>query len=210
LASNSPRRRQLLTLGGWTFEVVPADIDESQRNDELPVDYVKRLAEEKARVVAPFYPNCLVLAADTIVVDEEDVLGKPANPTEARAMLQRLRGHVHQVYTAIALLRLAEQKLAADLCSTPVPMRSYTDAEIEAYAASGDPLDKAGAYAIQHSGFHPVEALAGCYASVMGLPLCHLVRSLRRFGITPPGDVPTACQSTLNYVCPVYQSILAG
>ena len=169
-----------------------------------------RLAEAKARVVAPFYPNCLVLAADTIVVDDEDVLGKPANPAEARAMLQRLHGHGHQVYTAIALLRLADQKLVTDLCSTPVPMRSYTEAEIEAYVTSGDPLDKAGAYAIQHPGFHPVEALAGCYASVMGLPLCHLVRSLRRLGITPPGDVPAACQAALNYDCPVYQSILAG
>ena len=125
-------------------------------------------------------------------------------------MLQRLRGHRHQVYTAIALLRLADQKLVTDLCSTPVPMRSYSDAEIEAYVTSGDPLDKAGAYAIQHPGFHPVEALAGCYASVMGLPLCHLVRSLRRLGITPPGDVPVACQTSLNYVCPVYQTILTG
>lgn len=210
MASNSPRRRQLLTLGGWTFEVYPADIDESQRLDELPVDYVMRLAETKARVVASFYPKCLVLAADTIVVDGEDVLGKPANPAEAQAILQRLRGHVHQVYTVIALLRPADQRLVTDLCDTPVPMRAYTDGEIQNYVASGDPMDKAGAYAIQHPGFRPVEALAGCYASVMGLPLCHLVRSLRRFRITSPVDVPAVCQAALNYACSVYRSILAG
>jgi septum formation protein len=210
LASNSPRRRQLLTLGGWTFEVVPADIDESQHQNELPVDYVLRLAESKARVVASFYPNCLVLAADTIVVDGEDVLGKPGTPTEAQAILQRLRGHVHQVYTAIALLRLADQKLVTDLCSTPVPMRTYQDEEIQAYVASGDPMDKAGAYAIQHAGFHPVETLVGCYASVMGLPLCHLMHSLRRFGITPAVDIPAACQAALQYACPVYETILAA
>jgi MAF protein len=209
LASNSPRRRQLLTLVGWTFEDYPADIDESQHHDELPVNYVMRLAETKARVVASFYPNCLVLAADTIVVDGVDVLGKPASPDEAIAILQRLRGHVHQVYTAIALLRLADQRLVTDLCSSPVPMRAYTDGEVQAYVASGDPMDKAGAYAIQHPGFHPVEALAGCYASVMGLPLCHLVRSLRRFGITPAVDVPAACQAALNYACPVYKALLA-
>ncbi len=208
LASNSPRRRQLLALGGWPFEVHPADIDESQLPAELPQIYVMRLAETKARRVASFYPNYLLLAADTIVVDGSDILGKPASHIEAQSMLQRLRNHAHQVFTAIALLRPADGLLAADLCSTQVPMRNYTDGEISVYVDSGDPLDKAGAYAIQHSGFHPVESLSGCYASVMGLPICHLVRSLRLFGVTPRVDVPAACQKALDYHCPVFRTIL--
>jgi septum formation protein len=208
LASNSPRRSQLLALTGWTFTVSPADIDESRHPSETPAGYVLRLAQIKAREVAPLYPTCLVLAADTAVVDGEDVLGKPASPAEAVQVLQHLRGHTHQVLTAIAIMRTSDGRQAADLCVTPVPMRAYLDQEIQDYVASGDPLDKAGAYAIQHAGFHPVLELAGCYANVMGLPLCHLVRSLRHFDIAPRVDVPAACQSALRVNCPVFRSIL--
>jgi septum formation protein len=209
LASNSPRRRQLLALTGWNFTVAPADIDESIRPDELPADYILRLAEQKVRVVSPSYPACLALAADTDVVDGKDVLGKPADPAEAVQVLRRLRGRTHQVFTALALLRPTDGFLVTDLCLTPVPMRVYLDQEIEDYVASGDPLDKAGAYAIQHPGFHPVDHLEGCYASVMGLPLCHLVRCLRRFDVTSEVDIPAACQSALGYDCRVYRSILS-
>jgi len=100
--------------------------------------------------------------------------------------------------------------LVTDLCVTDVPMRSYNDEEIEAYAASGDPLDKAGAYAIQHAGFHPVEGLAGCYASVMGLPLCHLTRSLRKLGVEPATDISAECQAALSYDCPISTAVLRG
>jgi septum formation protein len=211
LASTSPRRRQLLSLVQWAFEVFPADIDETQQSNEAPANYVMRLAETKARKIAPFYPNCLVFAADTAVVDGKDVLGKPASAAEAANLLQRLRGHTHQVLTAIALFKQPDNQLVVDLCTTAVPMRRYTAEEIDAYVATGDPLDKAGAYAIQHPGFHPVSALEGCYASVMGLPLCHLARSMRRFGhLRPPVDVPAVCQAALSYACPVYSEILSA
>jgi septum formation protein len=209
LASNSPRRKELLGLLDWPFEVIPADIDESRRPDELPVDYVKRLAYEKAQAVAS-HDDGLVLAADTIVVDEDELLGKPVDESDARRMLVQLRGRVHQVYTGIALIDTGSGASFNDVCRTDVPMRDYTDVEIETYIATGDPLDKAGAYAIQHKGFHPVEKLAGCYASVMGLPLCHLAVGLRHFGIDVSSSLPADCQVLLDYQCPVYKEILGS
>lgn len=207
LASNSPRRKELLTLFGWPFEVIPADIDESRRAGEPPVDYVRRLACEKAQAIATAHEG-LILAADTIVVDGEELLGKPVDEADARRMLTRLRGRTHQVYTGIALIDTSSGESVDKVCRTDVPMRNYTDAEMAAYIQTGDPLDKAGAYAIQHSGFHPVENLQGCYASVMGLPLCHLLVSLRRFGWEAPEDLPARCQQTLHYQCPVFEEIL--
>jgi septum formation protein len=218
LASNSPRRKQLLALGGWAFEAQPADIDERPFPDERPWDYVLRLAQTKAKVIADNAPqDAIIIAADTTVVDSvEDeagiptpiLLGKPANTEEAWGMLRQLRGRTHQVYTALAVYRTVDQLLYTDLCVTDVPMREYNDNEIEAYIASGDPFDKAGGYAIQHSGFHPVESLSGCYANVVGLPLCHLTRILKRFGIQPQNEIPTGCQAILQYECPVFGEIL--
>jgi septum formation protein len=211
LASNSPRRRELLKLGGWTFESRPADVDESQRPGEAPGVYVLRLAESKARSCARFaHTGEIILGADTAVVEGKDILGKPKDPAEAVRMLQSLRGHSHQVLTGLAVLRPADGSLVTDLCSTEVPMRDYHDDEIEAYVASGDPLDKAGAYAIQHAGFHPVDSLSGCYASVMGLPLCHLTRSLRSLGVAPKTDIAAQCQSALGYACPIFSAVLHG
>ncbi len=123
-------------------------------------------------------------------------------------MLRRLRGRTHQVYTAITLIDLQTDRSITDLACSDVPMRNYTDEEIEAYIASGDPFDKAGAYAIQHDGFRPVENFAHCFANVMGLPLCHVVRSLRQLGVDVPNDVPTLCQAYIRYECPVFESIL--
>ena len=211
LASNSPRRRALLALGGWMFHVRPADVDEKQIPGEAPGAYVLRLAVEKARACAASgHADLTIVGADTAVVDEGDILGKPKDMAEAVKMLRRLRGHTHQVYTGIAALRLADGSLVSDLCVTDVPMRDYSEEEIETYAASGDPLDKAGAYAIQHPTFHPVESLAGCYASVMGLPLCHLTRSLRSLDIYPRSDISVECQSALNYACPISAAVLGG
>jgi MAF protein len=136
------------------------------------------------------------------------ILGKPSDPAEAALMLRQLRGHAHQVYTALALIRSQDGSCLTDVCATDVPMRDYSDEEIEAYVASGDPLDKAGAYAIQHPGFKPVAWLEGCFANVMGLPLCHLARNLSQVGISVPGNLPQACQSLLEYSCPVYERIL--
>ncbi len=196
-------------LTGWLFSVMPANVDEDLQPNEAPRDYVLRLAQSKARACAKHAGEAaFILAADTTVVNGKDTLGKPKNTAEAIEMLTALRGHSHHVYTAIALLHLKDGRLSTDVCVTAVPMREYSQAEIIAYVATGDPLDKAGAYAIQHPKFRPVEKLSGCYASVMGLPLCHLVRSLQEFGVAPAADVPANCQSLLNYTCPIFSRII--
>lgn len=209
LASNSPRRRQLLALTGMPFVVLAADVDESRLANENPGDYVLRLARTKAGAVRAD-PDQIVLAADTTVVDGPDILGKPKDAAEAASMLKSLRGHAHQVYTGIALLRQSDGLLLTDLCVTDVPMRSYSDAEIQAYVDSGDPLDKAGAYAIQHPGFHPVAGMEGCFASVMGLPVCHAILQMRKMDLQPDTSFFAGCETLLEYDCPVSSAILNG
>ena len=209
LASNSPRRRQLLALGGWLFQVAPVEIDEGLLPGENPLAYVLRLAESKARAAAARSdPKAIVLAADTAVADGERILGKPRDAAEAERMLRSLRGRSHQVFTALAVLRPSTGTLLTDWCLSEVPMRAYTDEEMRAYIASGDPLDKAGAYAIQHAGFKPVDKLSACYANVMGLPLCHLARTLAKLGLALDPGVAQACQAALDYHCPVYPQVL--
>lgn len=151
----------------------------------------------------------MVVAADTTVADLEglsgaEILGKPADAQDARRMLVRLRGRVHHVYTALAVYRRADEKLLSELCTTGVKMRNYSDAEIEEYIASGDPLDKAGAYAIQNSAFHPVEQWDGCYANVVGLPLCSLTRLLESFELYPRRDIGRELELALGYRCPIF------
>jgi MAF protein len=209
LASASPRRRELLALTGLAFEALPAAVDETPASGEAPEAFAERMSREKAQALADRAPGWVV-AADTIVVDGGRILGKPSGPAEARAMLNSLCGKTHTVFTALTLLDPATGRRLTDLARTEVPMRAYSAAEIEAYLASGDPFDKAGAYAIQHTGFHPVEDLRGCYANVMGFPLCHLARTLRQLAVTPPREVAQACQAHLEYDCPVYQGILDG
>jgi septum formation protein len=207
LASNSPRRKQLLRLTGLDFQAVAADVDETPLEDESPTDYVQRLAASKAQVVASrLDDDALVIAADTTVVDGDRILGKPLDEQDAGVMLKQLRGRTHQVYTAIAVARSG--KLDIELCCTDVPMRQYSEDELQAYINTGDPLDKAGAYAIQHAGFHPVERLDGCYANVVGLPLCHLTRTLQSTEIIMDIDISQACQETLGYQCPIFELIL--
>lgn len=211
LASNSPRRRQLLALTGSMFGVLVADVDESVFENEAPADYVLRLAETKARVVAnQAHADQIILAADTTVVNGQDILGKPKDAIEATVMLTRLRGHVHQVYTGIALLRVSDGLLLKDLCVTDVPMRDYSDEEMQAYIQTGDPLDKAGAYAIQHPDFRPVAEMSGCYASVMGLPMCHVILLMRKMDIQPNTDFFLSCETLLEYQCPVSDALLNG
>ena len=218
LASNSPRRRELIALGNWAFRLSVKEVDESQHPGESPSDYVLRLAEAKARAAMTGSTGLseengyVIVAADTAVVQgpkgRSIILGKPKDAAEAVQMLKELRGHTHQVYTGLAVLNPSNGQLLTDLCVTDVPMRNYTEAEIEAYVQTGDPLDKAGAYAIQHPWFKPVENLQGCFASVMGLPLCHLVRVLAQMDAAPATDVPANCQTSLHYACPVSAAIL--
>lgn len=193
---------------GLNFIVSVADVDESPHENELPADYVLRLAEKKARAIKAD-ADSIILAADTTVVDGSNILGKPKDNAEAITMLTQLRGRTHQVYTGLALLRVSDGLLLTDLCVTDVPMRSYSDEEISAYVATGDPLDKAGSYAIQHPEFSPVASMDGCYASVMGLPLCHVTKMIRKMDIHLNADVPLNCQKMLEYDCPVSASILS-
>jgi septum formation protein len=219
-----------LALGGWDFIVLAAPVDERVLPGEAPEAYVVRLAQSKARAVQSlmdkkpegegeetrFTNHSVIIAADTAVVDplgslneaapgnmSQVILGKPADATEAEAMLRRLRGRTHRVYTGLAALRNCDDQMLSDVVVTDVPMRHYSDEEIQAYIASGDPMDKAGAYGIQHPGFRPVQNLQGCYANVMGLPLCHLARLLGGLGVYPRGDVAYACQGETDYDCPV-------
>lgn len=208
LASRSPRRRQLLDLLKIPYQVQGCDIDESPHEGEAPQDYVRRLATSKAMAVAASVPpRAVILAADTTVAAEHNgkplILGKPETAAHAREMLTLLRGKQHDVFTAIALYHPADKRLWEEICLTKVKMRHYSEEEISAYIASGDPLDKAGAYAIQNADFHPVENIEGCYANVMGLPLCHTVRLLKQAGILTPADPIMTCENENHLTCPL-------
>lgn len=184
LASSSPRRRNLLASLGIDFVVRKPAIDETQREGEPPERYVQRLSVEKAAAIATeAQPPAVILAADTVVIDDGVILGKPADPNEARQMLRQLRDRAHRVCTAITLHRLGDggQQVTRMTC-TEVLMRAYSDAEIEAYIATGDPFDKAGGYAIQHPEFSPVAQIDGSYSNVVGLPLETLRAALEAIG----------------------------
>jgi septum formation protein len=213
LASNSPRRKQLFDLTGWDYQVLGASVDESVRPDEPPDKYVQRLAQEKAQAVVPLLPRdgkaqAMIVAADTTVALGGEILGKPSSPVEAETMLRRLRDRSHQVYTGLFALRPGDGTAVSEVVGTDVTMRNFSDEEIEAYVLSGDPLDKAGAYAIQHADFHPVQNLQGCYANVMGLPVCHMARMLAKLGLQSRNPIVEACQEALNRPCEMYLQVV--
>lgn len=202
LASSSPRRSRLLSLLGLDFKVISTPIDESPLPGEMPADYVLRIAAQKAAAVAgTSSPEDVVIAADTLVVLDGRFLGKPSSPEEAIDMLRSLRHRSHHVYSGLVVSTEQGKNQHSDWCMTEVTMRAYTDEEIQSYVASGDPLDKAGAYAIQHHGFYPVEKVAGCYMNVVGLPLCHLACVLSKIGHTPPNDMTQNCITHQGYNC---------
>jgi septum formation protein len=189
LASASPRRRELLASLGVPFEVVPSDADETL--EALPLaEAVARLALRKARLVAGLRPAAVVLAADTIVVIDGRALGKPADPEDARAMLHTLRGRTHEVMTGVAVVDAETGRHASDTVISHVTMTAYDDAVIEAYVAGGEPLDKAGAYAIQGAGGALVAGLIGSRSNVVGLPLAATAALLRRFGVAVSASQP--------------------
>jgi len=176
LASNSPRRRELLRNAGFDFEVIPSGIDEGAPSPkERPAEYARRVASNKALRVAASAPNgSVVLGADTIVVIDSLVLGKPSDPADAARMLRLLSGQTHEVITAICLARAPDQVVAMDHASTSVTFRDLTEEEIRAYVASNEPFDKAGAYAIQGLASKFVVRISGCYFNVVGLPVALL------------------------------------
>jgi len=181
LASASPRRRQLLDLIGIAHEVRPADIDESLRPRETPRRHAERLAREKASAIARRDPDLITIAADTIVVVNRKVLGKPRDASDAARMLALLSGREHVVTTAVAVSR--GKKLRSAVEEVRVKFRRLRDDEIEAYIATGEPMDKAGAYGIQGYGATIVERIEGDYFAVMGLPIVRLVGLLRDVGV---------------------------
>jgi septum formation protein len=216
LASASPRRREFFELLGLPFIVRTADIDETPRPGETPDVLVARLSATKAAVVAQSLgasdtdqegelakglESSLVVAADTVVVLDEEILGKPFDADHATHMLRRLRGRAHTVYSGVTVAEIDSGRAAIQLNTTTVWMRGYSQAELEAYVASGDPLDKAGAYAIQHTGFRPVARIEGCYSGVMGLPLGALADGLAHFGVALPVDVATVCRGRTGHPC---------
>jgi septum formation protein len=210
LASSSPRRQAFFRALGISFRVVTADVDESPLAAETPEAMVARLAQAKGAAVAARLQDVshgaaqagpLIVAADTVVALDGAILGKPADAQEARAMLQQLRGRDHQVHSAVALRRAGDTTARVRINTTTVTMRDYSAQELDAYVASGDPLDKAGAYALQHPEFAPAAALCGCAASVVGLPLADLVALLAEFGVRVEPPLAQICEAHVAFLC---------
>jgi septum formation protein len=205
LASTSPRRRELMTRLRIEFTSIAVDVDESPRAGETPEELVRRLCLAKVKSGVRAYPESVVIAADTVVSIDGTILGKPADEQDAVRMLKLLRGRSHIVFTGLAVARVT--RLERYLATTTVWMRDYSDDEIASYVATGDPLDKAAAYAIQHAVFHPVERIQGCYANVMGLPLCRVYLGLKEFGIEVQ-EPERLLTGPLEIECPVSREIL--
>ena len=181
LASQSPRRRELLTQVGIAHEVQPADIDESLWEGESPEGHSMRLAREKATTIAEHEPGAAVIGSDTIVVVDDEILGKPRDAAGAKAMLARLSGRTHVVFTAVAVAR--GDRVVESVVRVGVTFRELAPWEIDAYVATGEPMDKAGAYGIQGYGATIVDRIDGDYFAVMGLPLRTVVQLLAEVGI---------------------------
>lgn len=209
LASSSPRRREFFLALGLDFQVRTALVDEASVRCETPEQTVALLSRLKAEAVGALAPGALVVAADTVVIFDGEVLGKPRDSADASRILRMLSGRTHRVCTGVTVL-MDSEACATEVADSEITMREYTETEIERYVATGDPLDKAGAYAIQHPGFSPVAQIRGCYANVMGLPLCHLARAFRRLDRPLGVDVPGLCRGQTGYYCGIHDRYLPG
>ncbi|WP_419655438.1 Maf: inhibitor of septum formation [Desulfosarcina variabilis str. Montpellier] len=183
LASQSPRRRYLLEQAGLTFSVIPSTVDENATELTDPADYVKTLARAKTMDVADRYPDSWVIGADTIVTIGQAILGKPSSPAEAKAMLIQLSGQSHAVFTGFAIACKEKKILVCDAIQTSVQFKALSDAEIDWYIQTGEPFDKAGAYAIQGMGTFLVRRINGSYTNVVGLPVCEVIEALIKLGV---------------------------
>lgn len=215
LASQSPRRRELLTLTGYPFQVMVADVDEAVIDHPDPAENSLQTALLKAEAIVERRPiieddRVIVVAADTTVALDGQMLGKPADTAEAAQMLKALRAREHQVHTGMALVELGAGQEVTAVHTALVTMRSYTDQEIERYVASGDPMDKAGAYAIQHPRFRPVSVLDGCYLGVMGLSVCQLLQQLERLNVPQIADLDAVAAAHGQYPCSILEQSSAG
>ena len=180
LASASPRRKQLLESAGLSLQIEAADIDETRHPDELPVDFVQRMAREKARSVAAKHKQTdnTILAADTIVVHAGEILGKPHDIEDAKRMLRLLSGDVHSVYTGVCVIDQANDREQVFFCETKVHFCELSEAQIDWYIGTGEPMDKAGSYGIQGKAACFVKEIQGSYTNVVGLPLCETLEAL--------------------------------
>jgi len=183
LASQSPRRQELLKQVGLEFEVIPADIDENLLQSVSPIEMVQQLACQKAKFVANGKQKGIIIAADTIVVVDDRVMGKPNTKDDAYQMLSSLSGRVHQVMTGLCVINAEAGKTECGVEQTEVTFRTLSESEIVAYIASGEPFDKAGGYGVQGLGALLVEKINGCYFNVVGLPLSKLFQMLKNQGI---------------------------
>jgi septum formation protein len=183
LASKSPRRRYLLEQAGLEFSVIPSNIDESRMPRSSPEAYVRILSEAKADSVSQKYPEKWVIGADTIVLNNGDILGKPESKDDARTMLQRLSGQTHQVLTGYTIVCKAKNKKFSETVKTDVRFKYLSDEEIDWYIHTGEPFGKAGSYAIQGIGTFLVKSIHGSYTNVVGLPVCEVIEFLIKEGI---------------------------
>ena len=183
LASKSPRRKYLLKQAGLSFTVIPSSIDENSIPISQPEIYVKTLAEAKANDISKKYPESWVIGADTIVLIDSIILGKPSSKSEARVMLKRLSGQIHQVLTGYSICCIARNRFFSETIITEVLFKNLTDDEIEWYINTDEPFDKAGAYAIQGLGTFLVKSINGSYTNVVGLPVCEVIEFLIKEGV---------------------------
>ncbi len=183
LASQSPRRKYLLEQAGLVFEVVPSYFDEHSVAPKSPTDHVDTLARAKSEQIARQFPNHWVIGADTVVCINHNVLGKPKDPTDAKSMLKRLSGQTHQVYTGFCICCTQLKQRISDVVCTDVTFKKLSDIEIEWYAHTDEPFDKAGAYAIQGLGTFLVKHINGSYTNVVGLPVCEVIEILIEQGV---------------------------
>ena len=201
LASSSPRRREILESAGLEFEVVVPDVPEGPPfAAERPAEYVQRMARDKAAAVSDRLGRGVALGADTVVVLYGEILGKPTSAGHAEEMLRRLRGRDHEVTTGLVAMDSGTGRVEMAAVTSTVHMRRYDDGEIAAYVVSGEPFDKAGAYAVQDLNFRPADRVEGCYLNVVGLPLCRAADLLSRMGVPGvrgqmrgPGGLCTDC-----------------
>ena len=184
LASSSPRRSYLLDQAGLTFTVIPSSFDENSVSLSTPEIYVKALAEAKAADVSKAYPESWVIGADTIVVIDGKILGKPDSKEQARTMLKSLSGKTHQVHTGYCICCRAKERTFSNTVKTDVLFKNLADNEIEWYINTSEPFDKAGAYAIQGLGTFIVKSIKGSYTNVVGLPVCEVIEFLIEEGVT--------------------------